>query len=167
MYCEQRSQYTRLNSKKNSFRGNYSRKYGKCKRNQKKCGRNSRCVKKRKSCPRGYNGRNKQKGKKGRRCCCKKRPYQWEDCEEFVGYGCLINKNQCGKNGQCRSNKSKCPKSSGLFVNCCGSTSKMLQLLSLKDSTTKIGSNMDMYYTESKMALDYGNTVYRDSTSGI
>ena len=44
---------------------------------------------------------------------------------------------------------------------------KMLQLLSLKDSTTKIGSNMDMDYTESKMALDYGNTVYRDSTSGI
>ena len=37
----------------------------------------------------------------------------------------------------------------------------------MKDSTTKIGSNMDMYYTESKMASDYGNTVYRDSTSGI
>ena len=29
MYCHQRSQYIRLNSKKNSFRGNYSRKYGK------------------------------------------------------------------------------------------------------------------------------------------
>ena len=29
MYCYQRSQYIRLNSKKNSFRGNYSRKYGK------------------------------------------------------------------------------------------------------------------------------------------
>ena len=29
MYCDQRSQYIRLNSKKNSFRGNYSRKYGK------------------------------------------------------------------------------------------------------------------------------------------
>ena len=28
MYCEQRSQYIRPNSKKNSFRGNYSRKYG-------------------------------------------------------------------------------------------------------------------------------------------
>ena len=28
MYCDQRSQYIRLNSKKNSFRGNYSRKYG-------------------------------------------------------------------------------------------------------------------------------------------
>ena len=28
MYCHQRSQYIRLNSKKNSFRGNYSRKYG-------------------------------------------------------------------------------------------------------------------------------------------
>ena len=28
MYCGQRSQYIRLNSKKNSFRGNYSRKYG-------------------------------------------------------------------------------------------------------------------------------------------
>jgi len=25
----------------------------------------------------------------------------------------------------------------------------------MKDSTTKIGSNMDMYYTESKMASDY------------
>ena len=30
MYCFQRSQYIRLNSKKNSFRGNYSRKYGIC-----------------------------------------------------------------------------------------------------------------------------------------
>ena len=28
MYCDQRSQYIRTNSKKNSFRGNYSRKYG-------------------------------------------------------------------------------------------------------------------------------------------
>ena len=28
MYCDQRSQYIRINSKKNSFRGNYSRKYG-------------------------------------------------------------------------------------------------------------------------------------------
>ena len=28
MYCHQRSQYIRSNSKKNSFRGNYSRKYG-------------------------------------------------------------------------------------------------------------------------------------------
>ena len=28
MYCNQRSQYIRLNSKNNSFRGNYSRKYG-------------------------------------------------------------------------------------------------------------------------------------------
>ena len=28
MYCYQRSHYIRLNSKKNSFRGNYSRKYG-------------------------------------------------------------------------------------------------------------------------------------------
>ena len=28
MYCNQRSQYKRLNSKKNSFRRNYSRKYG-------------------------------------------------------------------------------------------------------------------------------------------
>ena len=28
MYYDQRSQYIRLNSKKNSFRGNYSRKYG-------------------------------------------------------------------------------------------------------------------------------------------
>ena len=28
MYCDQRWQYIRLNSKKNSFRGNYSRKYG-------------------------------------------------------------------------------------------------------------------------------------------
>ena len=28
MYCGQRSQYIRLNSKKNSFRGNYSQKYG-------------------------------------------------------------------------------------------------------------------------------------------
>ena len=28
MYCNQRSQYIRPNSKKNSFRGNYSRKYG-------------------------------------------------------------------------------------------------------------------------------------------
>ena len=28
MYCYQRSQYIRLNSKKNSFRGNYMRKYG-------------------------------------------------------------------------------------------------------------------------------------------
>ena len=28
MYCYQRSQYIRLNSKKHSFRGNYSRKYG-------------------------------------------------------------------------------------------------------------------------------------------
>ena len=28
MYCEQRSQYIRFNSKKNSFRGNYWRKYG-------------------------------------------------------------------------------------------------------------------------------------------
>ena len=28
MYCEQRSQYIRIESKKNSFRGNYSRKYG-------------------------------------------------------------------------------------------------------------------------------------------
>ena len=28
MYCHQRSQYIRLNSKKNSFRGNSSRKYG-------------------------------------------------------------------------------------------------------------------------------------------
>ena len=28
MYCEQRSHYIRLNSKKNSFRGNYSRIYG-------------------------------------------------------------------------------------------------------------------------------------------
>ena len=28
MYCDERSQYIRLNSKKNSFRGNYSRKYG-------------------------------------------------------------------------------------------------------------------------------------------
>ena len=27
-YCDQRSQYIRLNSKKNSFHGNYSRKYG-------------------------------------------------------------------------------------------------------------------------------------------
>ena len=32
MYCDQRSQYIRLNSKKNSFRGNYSRKYGICMR---------------------------------------------------------------------------------------------------------------------------------------
>ena len=30
MYCDQRSQYVRLNSKKNSFHGNYSRKYGIC-----------------------------------------------------------------------------------------------------------------------------------------
>ena len=30
MYCDQRSQYIRLNSKKNSFRGNYTRKYGIC-----------------------------------------------------------------------------------------------------------------------------------------
>ena len=29
MYCDERSQYIRLNSKKNSFRGNYSQKYGK------------------------------------------------------------------------------------------------------------------------------------------
>ena len=28
MYCDQRSQYIRPNSKNNSFRGNYSRKYG-------------------------------------------------------------------------------------------------------------------------------------------
>ena len=28
MYCQQSSQYIRSNSKKNSFRGNYSRKYG-------------------------------------------------------------------------------------------------------------------------------------------
>jgi hypothetical protein len=28
MYCYQRSQYIRLNSKKNSFRGKYMRKYG-------------------------------------------------------------------------------------------------------------------------------------------
>ena len=28
MYCQQRSQYTRPKSKKNSFRGNYMRKYG-------------------------------------------------------------------------------------------------------------------------------------------
>ena len=28
MYCHQRSQYIRPSSKKNSFRGNYSRKYG-------------------------------------------------------------------------------------------------------------------------------------------
>ena len=28
MHCDQRSQYIRPNSKKNSFRGNYSRKYG-------------------------------------------------------------------------------------------------------------------------------------------
>ena len=28
MYCDQRSQYIRINSKMNSFRGNYSRKYG-------------------------------------------------------------------------------------------------------------------------------------------
>ena len=28
MYCDQRSQYIGLNSKKNSFRGNYMRKYG-------------------------------------------------------------------------------------------------------------------------------------------
>ena len=28
MYCHQRSQYIRLNSKRNSFRGNYSLKYG-------------------------------------------------------------------------------------------------------------------------------------------
>ena len=28
MYCYQRSQYIRLHSKKNSFRGNYMRKYG-------------------------------------------------------------------------------------------------------------------------------------------
>ena len=28
MYCDQRSQYIRPSSKKNSFRGNYSRKYG-------------------------------------------------------------------------------------------------------------------------------------------
>ena len=28
MYCGQRSKYIRLNSKKNSFHGNYSRKYG-------------------------------------------------------------------------------------------------------------------------------------------
>ena len=28
MYCDQRSKYIRLNLKKNSFRGNYSRKYG-------------------------------------------------------------------------------------------------------------------------------------------
>ena len=32
MYCDQRSQYIRLNSKKNSFRGNYSRKYGRLKK---------------------------------------------------------------------------------------------------------------------------------------
>ena len=31
MYCHQRSQYIRPNSKKNSFHGNYSRKYGKWK----------------------------------------------------------------------------------------------------------------------------------------
>ena len=30
MYCEQRSQYIRLNSKKNSFRGNYLQKYSRC-----------------------------------------------------------------------------------------------------------------------------------------
>ena len=29
MYCDQRSQYIRPKSKKNSFRGNYMRKYGK------------------------------------------------------------------------------------------------------------------------------------------
>ena len=28
MYCDLWSQYIRLNSKKNSFRGNYTRKYG-------------------------------------------------------------------------------------------------------------------------------------------
>ena len=28
MYCDQRSQYIRPKSKKNSFRGNYMRKYG-------------------------------------------------------------------------------------------------------------------------------------------
>ena len=138
------------------------RSWNKCRWNQKKCGRDSRCVKKRKSCPRGYNGISKQKGKRGKRCCCKKtRPFPWADCEEFVGYGCS-NQKQCGKNGQCKPKRNKCPK-----VNCCSSRPKMLQLLSMKDSTTKIGSNMDMYYTESKMASDYGNTVYRDSTSGI
>ena len=31
MYCYQMSQYIRLNSKNNSFRGNYSRKYGRLK----------------------------------------------------------------------------------------------------------------------------------------
>ena len=31
MYCHQKSQYIRPNSKKNSFHGNYSRKYGKWK----------------------------------------------------------------------------------------------------------------------------------------
>ena len=97
------------------------------------------------------------------RCCCKSitPPPDILECEQVVGKSCS-NKKQCGKNGQCWPKRNKCPKAS-----CCNSKKKMLQLLSLKDSTTKIGSNMDMYYTESKMALDYGNTVYRHSTSGI
>jgi hypothetical protein len=36
MYCDQRSQYIRPKSKKNSFRGNYMRKYGKSKSYQEK-----------------------------------------------------------------------------------------------------------------------------------
>ena len=103
------------------------------------------------------------------RCCCRNTvvppgPVETRVCEKVVGIGCY-NKRPCGKDGICVPKRNKCPEATK--INCC-SRSNMLQLLLLKDRTTEIESNMDMFDTESMMgALEYGNTVYRNSTLGI
>ena len=107
------------------------------------------------------------------RCCCRNTvvppgPVETRVCEKVVGIGCS-NKKPCGKDGICVSKRMKCPK-----ADCCpkgprsNMLSNMLQLLTMKDRTTEIESNMDMFDTESMMgALEYGYTVYRNSTLGI
>ena len=80
------------------------------------------------------------------RCCCRRvvPPVDRQVCEKVIGKACNFSK-PCGKDGICWSKGKKCP-----YATCC----------------QKFSSN-DIFDTQSKMALEYGNTVYRNSTSGI
>ena len=105
-------------------------------KNQKQCGRNSRCVKRSRSCPPRYpDGIEKRKGRKEKRCCCKGPPKPKPHCSRLVNTRCR-KKGTCGRKGYCST--SKCKKS---FLN----------------MILETGANMEMDIDESNKDLDNGN----------